>query len=698
MTVPQPLRLAPAPATMRREHAARATYKAWTEEHCSSYAVRWARLADYDRFVDRWPSLQDWFDAPLRQRLLDKENCVRGQHPHGGASVIMPYLTYLSLVHGVGLDYPVLLARTFTSPFKHQARHGGLGVDADLFERHVARLTQLGYTTARTQLVWPLGRMLLHRGDPDLAALGVDDLDELRGAIDAFTARLRLDPVREFYSRAPIERPPAVTADSYLRSAIARLHAVHVLLFDLGQLDRPPTGRVTAGSWIDQLAPPDAPPKIRAVIERYLRLHLDANLDRPQTVRHARDALRRLVTWMSHAHREMTTLADLHREHAEEFLRWLGTQTNQQTGAPLSISYRRSVVTWITRFVTETAAWCWDDVPARVLFTRADIPKIPKPLPRFIPDHELAALMTAVDQLPNPYQRAALIVARWSGARRDEIRRLAVDCLDTYPDGHPRLRIPVGKGYTERSIPLHPQAADALQPLIDLAHQQRGRRRYDPSAGREVQHIFVVRGKLLSKSLLFDMALAEACTAAGLVDSARKATITAHRFRHTIGTQLAEGGARIQTIMAVLGHRTPNMSIIYASLSDPTVKQQYQDALDRHLGPDITLAGPAAEALREHRLDPEAVSWLQTHFLKTELELGHCLRTPAEGPCECDLVLSCSKFLTTSHYAPRLRARLTVEQQLIDDATDRGWPREIERHEATKRRIEQLLIDLDQQP
>jgi len=304
--------------------------------------------------------------------------------------------------------------------------------------------------------------------------------------------------------------------------------------------------------------------------------------------------------------------------------------------------------------------------------------------------------MTAVDQLSNPYQRAALIVARWSGARRDEIRRLAVDCLDTYPDGHPRLRIPVGKGYAERMIPLHPQAAEALQPLIDLARQQGGRRRYDPSAGREVQHIFVVRGKLLSKSLLFDMALAGACTAAGLVDAAGKATITAHRFRHTIGTQLAEGGARIQTIMAVLGHATPNMSIIYSTLSDPTVKQQYQDALDKHLGPDVTLAGPAADALREHRLDPGAVSWLQTNFLKTELELGHCLRTPTEGPCECDLVLTCSKFLTTNDYAPRLRARLMVEQQLIDDATARGWPREIDRHEASKRRIEQLIADLEQ--
>ena len=50
---------------------------------------------------------------------------------------------------------------------------------------------------------------------------------------------------------------------------------------------------------------------------------------------------------------------------------------------------------------------------------------------------------------------------------------------------------------------------------------------------------------------------------------------------------------------------------------------------------------------------PRRCHGLQTNFLKTELELGHCLRTPAEGPCECDLVLTCSEFLTTSDYAPR---------------------------------------------
>ena len=685
------------PVEVRREHVDRATYRAWVWGHVPSSSVRSNRLGVFDEFVERWPRLQDWFTAPLRDRLLDRDGCVRGQHPHGGASVVMPYLSYLSLVHGIGLDYELLLARTFASPFTDSVHQGGLGVDVELFGRHVARLTQLGYspTGARHQLLWPLGRMLLHRGDPDLSALTMDDLDELRAAVEAFTGRLRSEPLREFYARPRDGRPPQQDrAKAYFATAIARLHSAHVLLFHIGQVDRPPTGRVDAGSWVQRLAPAGTPPRIQTVIERYLRLHLDANLDRPQTVRHSRDALRRLVEWMAAAHPEITNLAQLHREHAEEFLRWLGAQASRHTGAPLAKTTRRSVVTLLARFVNETAAWQWDDVPGRVLFVRGDIPKTPRTLPRFIPDHELAALMTAVDQLPDPYQRAALIVARWSGARRDEIRRLAIDCLDTYPDGHPRLRIPVGKGHTERSIPLHPHAADALQPLIELARRHAARDQPDPSVGRPVQHLFLVRGKLLSLAFLFDRSLKAACTAAGLVDARGRPTVSAHRFRHTIGTQLAEGGARLQTIMAVLGHRSPAMSLIYASLSDPTVKQQYQDALDQHFGPEVTMAGPAAQALREHRLDPDAVHWLQTNFLKTELELGHCLRLPQEGPCECDLVLSCSKFVTTTDYVPRLRARLAVEQQLIDDATTRGWVREVERHRATRTRLEQLLREL----
>lgn len=253
------LTIARPPAPARRVHADRATYKAWVDEHCASYAVRWARMDDYDRFVERWPVLQDWFDAPLRLRLLDRQNCARGQHPHGGASVIMPYLTYLSLVEGVRLDYPVLLGRTFTSPFKLEIRHGGLGVDIELFNQHVARLEQLGYANGTAQLTWPLGRMMLHRGDPDLTGLCLDDINELRAALDAFTGRLRLEPLRDLYARAADTRPPTDAARTYFASSIAKLHALQALLFHIGQVNEPP-GRVDAGSWVDHLVPDFAPP------------------------------------------------------------------------------------------------------------------------------------------------------------------------------------------------------------------------------------------------------------------------------------------------------------------------------------------------------------------------------------------------------------------------------------------------------
>src|ERR1700733_10963479 len=59
----------------------------------------------------------------------------------------------------------------------------------------------------------------------------------------------------------------------------------------------------------------------------------------------------------------------------------------------------------------------------------------------------------------------------------------------------------------------------------------------------------------------------------------------------------------------------------------------------------------------------DALDWLKTNFYKTELELGHCLRLPQEGPCECDLYLTCAKFVTTAQYAPRLRERLCLERQ-----------------------------------
>lgn len=56
-------------------------------------------------------------------------------------------------------------------------------------------------------------------------------------------------------------------------------------------------------------------------------------------------------------------------------------------------------------------------------------------------------------------------------------------------------------------------------------------------------------------------------------------TVSAHRFRHTVGTQLAERGAKLHTIMKVLGHSSVNMALVYAQISDQEVLRDYKTVL-----------------------------------------------------------------------------------------------------------------------
>jgi hypothetical protein len=143
--------------------------------------------------------------------------------------------------------------------------------------------------------------------------------------------------------------------------------------------------------------------------------------------------------------------------------------------------------------------------------------------------------------------------------------------------------------------------------------------------------------------------------------------------------------------MKMLGHTSTGMTLVYAHLTDATVREDYL----RVLGPGAQLAGPLAATLRAGTMPPDSIEWLKANFFRTELELGHCLRLPQEGPCECDLYLTCAKFVTTPDYAPRLRARRLRELTLVEEAREQGWDREVQRHACIVARIEGLLTDLE---
>jgi site-specific recombinase XerD len=159
--------------------------------------------------------------------------------------------------------------------------------------------------------------------------------------------------------------------------------------------------------WKQEAVPPSTPQAIAMPIERWLSGRLQTT-DRAESVRGARDAFRYLLAWLADAHPEFTSLTDLTREHIENYLTHLHDRINPRNGKPLAARTRYSYISPLLAFFREASQWGWGDVPPRPLLGRSDLPKLPARLPRFIPRDELDRLMTAIEELEDPYQRTAL--------------------------------------------------------------------------------------------------------------------------------------------------------------------------------------------------------------------------------------------------------------------------------------------------
>ena len=470
-----------------RRHAPREEYFSWVRRVLPNPAGVKMRRYFYNRFVARWPNLDAWFAEPLLVQLDLHGRSVREIGRRTGPSHDAgSYLAYLSLVHGVAMDAGWVLSRNFDSLFDPRIA-AGLGLDLALINTHVERMLQLGYrpVSCRASLTWALARLVLWRGDPDLRAITYDDLTRFGEEVRHYCARpeagfIRASHVKNARRDAPLED----LARQFEKATLHRLHGLHVLLFNVGQVSQIPLPSLRpCPLWKDELVPPSTPRAIATPIERWLRLRLQTT-DRAESVRHCRDSFRYFLRWLADTNPQITSLAQLRRTHLEGFLLHLHVHINPRNGQPLSGRTRHTYIGPLLSFFRETSQWGWDDVPGRPLLGQADLPKLPLRLPRFIPRADLDRLMVAIESLDNPHQRTALLLLRWSGARRGEIARLTLDCLDAYPDGHPRLRIPVGKTYTERMVPLHPQAAEPLRQLIDLALARQCRRSPRPVCGQ----------------------------------------------------------------------------------------------------------------------------------------------------------------------------------------------------------------------
>ncbi len=344
---------------------------------------------------------------------------------------------------------------------------------------------------------------------------------------------------------------------------------------------------------------------------------------RPSSVIAAGLALRHLAGHLISIDPPCMTVAEVERSHIQSFKLALAARRGRK-GA-LSNQTVRHNLSHLRSFFERIIEWDWDDAPKRVPIFAGDVPKADDPLPRFLDDPTAAKFMATLAADPDRRRRLMVELLARTGMRASELGGITDDAMFKVRDTW-WLRIPLGKLHNDRNVPLHP----LLVGLINDYKTWRG-----PS-----QNGFLLErndGKPFDRRTVHRY-VERVARRAGLQG------IHPHRLRHTLATQCLNRGMSLEAIAALLGHRSPKMTLVYARISDENVADQYFKAT-RAVEAD-TIASQATDGNIPRRL----------------LANGHCTR-PVELDCRFQTICEGCGF-----YEPSIEF-IDILRRQRDDAT-----------------------------
>lgn len=589
------------------------------------------------RFLVRWVDLADWAAQPLAARL-------------GGDVHNRPFIMFLMLNGELRPGYDFLVARKFPSLWR-EIPHTPLAPELERFD---VVATELGFTervrsAINSQVV---ARLLIQTGRP-LAELTPADFDELAAAC----------------------RQREQRTGAGWRHYSSAMFTARQVLFHMGVLADPPPnpGAALRQSFERRMAD----------VTDSLRPSFVAYLDR-LTATHAHGTVTGTATRLAHFGRHLAsvdpglaTLADLdRRRHIETYLTAVAEARSSRHGEALSASERRGRVLAVSCLLNDITEWGWPEAPARRLVFRADIPKLPRPLPRYLPADVDRRIAQALDASEHRVVAGGLLLQRACGLRIGELVDLELDCVHEVPGQGAWLKVPLGKFDSERMVPLDEETVALIDRIV--AQRSPGRPLRHPRSGRMVEFLLTHHGRRVSPGALRSE-LARAAVAVG-ADHA-----VPHQLRHTYATALVNAGVSLQSLMALLGHTSAEMSLRYGRLFDDTVRTEYERALTmvkERMGAVL----PEATPVELH------TNWRDAPAIKARLAGGFCVRAEAQGPCAyANICEHCPNFRTDATYLSVLAAQRVDADTLAQDAEARGWVAEAGRHRRLVERLDILM-------
>ena len=388
----------------------------------------------------------------------------------------------------------------------------------------------------------------------------------------------------------------------------------------------PAPGREPAGSHAaaERAQIEQAAPQLAATMGRYLT-QVAAFLA-PRSVEVADAALRQLSRWILTS-TGIEAVAQIRRDDIEDYKVWLARQHG--TTGSLSANTHRQRLRTLRAFFERIIEWDWPDAPPRNPVLGGDIPKKPEPLPKFLDDRDAARLMAAARASSDPRDRLVVELLARTGMRAGELAGLAADAVVRIGQAC-WLRVPLGKLRNDRYVPLHPDLVQltARWTASNLAHIRAHRRLAADHRGPLDRHMI--------------------CRIVRRVGRRAGVSVHPHQLRHTLATQAINRGMRLEAIAALLGHRSMEMTLIYARIANRVVADEYQ-AISAKID---ALYGQAPQLPADY--ESAGMARLRREAHARMLGNGLCTR-PAELDCRMESACeTCAYFRTGTEFLPIL--------------------------------------------
>jgi integrase len=298
----------------------------------------------------------------------------------------------------------------------------------------------------------------------------------------------------------------------------------------------------------------------------------------PGTIRQYRGTVRKFLTWLGAAHPEVRSPDQLRRD--PHILGWLSC-LRSQTPPLATVSCLNLLIR--LRCIFDELAWTGQLPELSHLIRREDIPRHPRTLPRAL-TAEQDRLLQQEFLRRNDLAGNVLLLLRHTGMRIGECADLSCDCLRSTGPDQWAVHVPLGKLKTERMVPV-----DAF--VCELVQRLRFFRSLDPlpADGRLLAR---PSGKETLVHQLRDY-LRLVCHLLGL-----STRIVPHQFRHTYASEMLRSGVGFASIMKLLGHTSPEMTMLYVevTLSDLQRELALARAQPRHLIPQPKARGASLRA------------------------------------------------------------------------------------------------------